>query len=48
MAKLWNVPEDEYQKLEDAWKIGQLSDADFTEKLHELEEQQAAKQEARK
>lgn len=36
--KLWNVPDDEYEKLSDAWKRGDLSDADFTEKLHELEE----------
>lgn len=41
-GKLWNVPDAEYEKLSDAWKIGTISDADFTEKLHELEEKKNA------
>jgi hypothetical protein len=43
MSKLWNVPDDEFEKLSEAWKRGEISDADFTEKLHELEEQQEDK-----
>ncbi|MNS67988.1 hypothetical protein D3C72_1012520 [compost metagenome] len=42
-GKLWNVPDAEYEILSDAWKAGAISDADFTEKLHELEEKYVKK-----